>query len=192
VSPSDAFITFYTLLLGLGVAALLTGFAAVLRGKQLRHVSVAGMLLCILIVFEFLSAWAGALRTFRNVDVNIASLALPFGTGSCYFMASVRMFPEPASDGETIDVGAYIARQIRTIAFFLFAANLMLVAAEFPYERARFATDPGHILRFYVPYNAAILACYGLMMTLRSRRIATAAMVTLVLIYTWVTVARLI
>ncbi len=42
-SPSDAFITFYTLLLGLGVAALLTGFAGVkdlverLMGKDPAH-----------------------------------------------------------------------------------------------------------------------------------------------------------
>ena len=191
MSPSDAFITFYTLLLGLGVAALLTGFAGILRRKQLRDVGIAGLLLCILIVFEFLSGWAGALRTFRNVDVDIASLALPFGTGACYFMASVLIFPEPG-EIETAGVGAYIFDQMPTIAFFLFAANLMLVGAEFPHERAVFASDPGHILRFYVPYNAAILVAYGVMMVVRSRRIALVAMTTLVLVYTWVTAARLI
>ena len=90
MSASDAFITFYTLLLGLGVAALLTGFARVLRRKRLREIGMIGLLLCVLIVFEFLSGWAGALRTFRNVDADIASLVLPFGTGACYFMAEVR------------------------------------------------------------------------------------------------------
>jgi hypothetical protein len=191
VSPSDAFITFYTLLLGLGVAALLTGFAGVLRRKQLRDVGILGLLLCILIVFEFLSGWAGALRTFRSVDVNIASLALPFGTGACYYMASVLMFPEPA-EVENVSVSAYISGQVRTIAFFLFAANLMLVGAEFPHERAAFVIDPTHIWLFYLPYNASILACYGIMMRTGSRRIVIAAMIALILVYTWVTVAQLI
>ena len=191
MSPSDAFITFYTLLLGLGVAALLTGFAGVLRRKQLRDVGILGLLLCILIVFEFLSGWAGALRTFRHADVNIASLALPFGTGACYFMASVLMFPE-AGDIEGASVGSYISGQVRTIAFFLFAANLMLVGAEFPHERAQLDINPTHIWLFYLPYNAAILVCYGAMMATRSRTIAIGAMVALMLVYTWVTVARLI
>jgi hypothetical protein len=186
MSPSDAFITFYTLLLGLGVAALLTGFAGILRRKRLRDVGVLGVLLCVLIVFEFLSGWAGALRTFRHEDVNIASLALPFGTGACYFMASVLMFPEPG-EIETVGVGPYISGQIRTIAFFLFVANLLLIGAEFPYARATFYTNPARIWFFYLPYNGAILACYGVLMAVRSRRVAITAMAALIAVYAWVT-----
>jgi hypothetical protein len=187
MSPSDAFITFYTLLLGLGVAALLTGCAAILRRKRLRDVGLLGLLLCVLIVFEFLSGWAGAMRTFRNADVNIASLALPFGTGACYFMASVLVFPEPG-EIETLDVGSYIAGQVRTIAFFLFAANLLLIGAELPYVRATLATNPARIWSFYLPYNGAILACYAVLMAVRSRMIAISAMIALIAVYTWVTV----
>ena len=187
MSPSDAFITFYTLLLGLGVAALLTGFAGVLRRKRLRDVGLLGLLLCVLIVFEFLSGWAGALRTFRHEDVNIASLALPFGTGACYFMASVLVFPEP-DEIETVGVGAYISGQVRTIAFFLFTANVMLIGAELSYVRATFATDPARIWSFYLPYNGAILASYTILMAVRSRKIAICAMAVLIAVYAWVTV----
>jgi hypothetical protein len=186
MSPSDAFITFYTLLLGLGLAALLTGFAGILRRNRLRDVGLLGFLLCVLIVFEFLSGWAGALRTFSHANVNIASLALPFGTGACYFMASVLVFPEP-SEIETAGVGPYISGQVRTIAFFLFAANLMLIGAEFSYVRATLATEPARIWSFYVPYNGAILAGYAVLMAVRSRKIAIAAMVMLIAVYAWVT-----
>jgi hypothetical protein len=186
MSPSDAFITFYTLLLGLGLAALLTGFAAILRRKLLREVGVLGLLLCVLIVFEFLSGWAGALRTFQHVNVNIASLALPFGTGACYFMAAVLVFPEPG-EIESVGVARYISAQVRTIAFFLFAANLMLIGAEFSYVRATFATNPARIWFFYLPYNGAILACYAILMAIRSRTIAICAMASLVCVYAWVT-----
>jgi len=41
-----------------------------------------------------------------------------------------------AADVETTSVGSYISGQVRTIAFFLFAANLMLIGAEFPHARA--------------------------------------------------------
>jgi hypothetical protein len=187
MSPSDAFITFYTLLLGLGLAALLTGFAGILRRKRLRDVGLLGFLLCVLIVFEFLSGWAGALRTFRHADVNIASLALPFGTGACYFMASVLVFPEPG-EIETVGVGPYISGQVRTIAFFLFAANLMLIGAELTYVRATFATNPARIWFFYLPYNGTILVCYAILMAVRSRRIGIVAMAALIAVYSWVTV----
>jgi hypothetical protein len=187
MSPSDAFITFYTLLLGLGLAALLTGFAAILRRKRLRDVGLLGLLLCVLIVFEFLSGWAGALRTFRDADVNIASLALPFGTGACYFMASILVFPEPG-EIETVGVAPYISEQLRTIAFFLLAANLMLIGAELPYFRAIFTDNPARIWFFYLPYNGAILACYAILMAVRSRRSAIAAMGALIAVYAWVTV----
>lgn len=187
MSPSDAFVTFYTLLLGLGLAALLTGLAAILRRKRLRDVGLLGLLLCVLIVFEFLSGWAGALRTFSHEDVNIASLALPFGTGACYFMASVLVFPEPG-EIETVGVGPYISGQVRTIAFFLFAANLMLVGAEHSYVRATLTTNPAHIWFFYLPYNAAILACYAVLMAVRSRTAAIAAMGILIGVYARVTV----
>ena len=187
MTPSDAFITFYTLILGLGMATLLSGFAGVVRRKRVREVGMLGLLLCVLIVFEFVSAWAGALRTFRQANVNIESLVLPFGTGACYFMASVLVFPD-LSEIETTNVNSYIAEQVRSIAFFLFAANIILDGAEFPFVRATFATDPARIWFFYLPYNAAILGCYGIMMATRSRRIAIAAMVALVLVYAWVTI----
>ena len=62
MSQSDAFIAFYTLLLGLGLAALLTGFADVLRRHRLREVGAVGALLSSLIIFEFLTGWSGADR----------------------------------------------------------------------------------------------------------------------------------
>lgn len=102
-------------------------------------------------------------------------------------MASVLMFPEPA-DLETASVGSYIAGEVRTIAFFLFAANLMLVAAEFPHVREVLHTNPAHNWGFYLPYNAAILACYAVMMATRSRAVVIAAMAALLLVYAWVTI----
>ena len=106
-------------------------------------------------------------------------------------MASVLIFPEPG-DIEEMGVGSYISGQVRTIAAFLFVANLMLIGAELPHERAVFETDPAHIWLFYVPYNAAILACYGVMMATRSRSIAICAMVTLIFVYAYVTITRVI
>ena len=64
----------------------------------------------------------------------------------------------------------------------------MLIGAELPYFRGTFATDPARIWFFYLPYNGAILACYAILMAVRSRRIAVAAMAALTVIYAWVTV----
>lgn len=190
MSEGDAFIAFYTLLLGLGLAALLTGFADVLRRHRLREVGVAGLLLCILIIFEFLTGWAGA-DLFVDSNANVVSLLPPFGTGACYFLASVLIFPIPGELKER-SVRDYVAGQVRTIALLLFAANALLVLAEIPSVSSKTAIDPFYFWRFYLPYNASILGCYGLMIAAPKRPVAIAAMVALLAIYAWVTGSGLI
>ena len=64
----------------------------------------------------------------------------------------------------------------------------MLIGAELSYVRATFAINPARIWFFYLPYNGAILACYAILMAVRSRRIAIVAMAALIAVYSWVTV----
>ena len=185
MSQGDAFIAFYTLLLGLGLAALLTGFADVLRRHRLREVGAVGALLSSLIIFEFLTGWSGA-DQFVNADANVVSLLPPFGTGACYFLASVLIFPVPGELGER-SVREYVAGQVRTIALLLFAANALLVLAEVPSIVSKSAINPSYFWRFYLPYNASILGCYAVMIAAPKRSVAIAAMVALLAVYTWVT-----
>jgi len=187
MSPSDAFIAFYTLLLGLGMAALLTGFAGVVRRHRTLEIGATGLLLSVLIIFEFLTGWSGATRTFSGSDSNVLTLLLPFGTGACYFLASVLIFPEPGESDQDGGVGAYIASQVRTIAILLFAANLLLIGAELPFVSAKMPSDPSYFWAFYLPYNGAILFCYAVMIAAPKRGIAVGAMLGLVMIYAWVT-----
>lgn len=65
MNQSAAFIAFYTLLLGLGIAALLTGLADIMRRHRLREVGLVGGLLSVLIIFEFLTGWSGSTRAFN-------------------------------------------------------------------------------------------------------------------------------
>lgn len=65
MNQSAAFIAFYTLLLGLGIAALLTGLADIMRHHRLREVGLVGGLLSVLIIFEFLTGWSGSTRAFN-------------------------------------------------------------------------------------------------------------------------------
>lgn len=104
----DAFLAFYTLLLGLGVAALLIGFAGRMRQHRSREIGWPGALLAILIVFEFLSAWSGASRNFRAADAHIAGLVLPLGTGACYFVAAILLFPDPGEVGRDGYIRNYV------------------------------------------------------------------------------------
>ena len=107
MSPNEAFMGFYTLLLGLGLATLLTRFADVLRRKQPLAIGLPRALLTLLVVFEFLSAWAGSTRVFQDAQVHIACLILPFATGACYFLATVLIYPELGDAGGT-HIRAYI------------------------------------------------------------------------------------
>ena len=186
MSQSDAFIAFYTLLLGLGLAALLTGFADVLRRHRLREVGAVGALLSSLIIFEFLTGWSGTTRAFANSEAKVLSLLAPFGTGACYFLASVLMFPVPGEMGKR-SLSDYVGGQVRTIAVLLFTANALLVLAEIPSTASKSAINPSYFWQFYLPYNASILGCYAVMIAVPRRPIAIAAMVALLAIYAWIT-----
>ena len=185
MSEGDAFIAFYTLLLGLGLAALLTGFADVLRRHRLREVGAIGALLSTLIIFEFLTGWSGA-DQFVHSNANVVSLLPAFGTGACYFLASVLIFPVPGELGER-SIRDYVAGQVRTIASLLFAANALLVLAEIPSVLSKSAINPLYFWWFYLPYNASILGCYAVMIAVPRRPVAIAAMAALLALYAWVT-----
>ena len=189
MNQADAFLAFYTLLLGLGLAALLTGLAGTMRRHRLREIGWTGALLAILVVFEFLSAWSGASRSFRGADAHIAGLLLPLGTGACYLLASVLLFPDPGDAHREGEIGAYVAGQVRTVAALLLAANLLLIVQEFPdvIESAR--RQPAY-LAFYLPYNGAILVSYAVMVSAPRRGIAIAAMAALLAVYLLVTLTQ--
>ncbi|MEO7564495.1 MAG: hypothetical protein ABIR63_08265 [Sphingomicrobium sp.] len=189
MTQSQSFITFYTLLLGLGLAVLLTGVANFVRHKRVGEAGPLTILLTVLIVFEFLSGWAGADNSFNQVNADIATLLLPFGTGACYFIAAVLMFPG-ANETEATALETYVTEQSRTIALLLFVANALLICAEYGAVRQRFASDPAYFWQFYLPYNGAILACYAVATESRARRVQLGALTVLLAVYLWVTIGQ--
>ena len=189
MNAQEAFFAFYTLLLGLGMAGLLTGFAGVVRRHRTREIGTVGAMLGVLIIFEFLTAWSGAARFVTVDDARVAALLLPFLTGACYVLASVLLFPDFGEFDEIGSVGDYIRGQVRTLALLLFAANALLIALEFPDVWESYRHDPNY-LTFYLPYNGGILACYAVMIAAPRRRIAALAMVALLLLYTGIFAIR--
>lgn len=145
MTAQDAFFAFYTLLLGLGIAGLLSGLAGIVRRHRTRQIGGVGAMLAVLILFEFLTAWSGAARFVTVDDARVASLLLPFATGACYFLASVLLFPDAADEGGMADVKTYIAGQVRTLASLLFAANLLLILLEVPDVLAKAPRSPGYL-----------------------------------------------
>ena len=183
MTNGEAYSAFYTLLLGLGVAAMLTGLADVMRRKALREIGVNGWLLLVLILFEFLTGWvssAGAMTLDEGAWAG--ALLLPFLTGACYFLVAVLLFPdaERRAGGGMSD---YIANQTRTIALLLLAANTFLLTAEADHFRDQFANNAVRFWTFLLPYNAAILIAYAAIAGWPRRRIATIAMAALALVY---------
>ena len=184
MTTAEAYAAFYTLLLGLGMAAMLTGLADVIRRKEVREIGLPGGLLLVLILFEFLTGWIaapGSLAT--NNAISSGSLVLPFLTGSCYFLAAVLLFPD-AEARERGGLRAYIADQTRIIALLLMVANACLVLAETDYAIDQFVNRNARFWAVYLPFNATILLAYGVVALWPRRRIATIAMAVLLVVYT--------
>lgn len=167
---------------------LLTGVANVFRYRRVREAGPLTVLLTILIIFEFLSGWAGADNSFNRVNADIATLLLPFGIGACYFVAAVLMFPD-AGETQGASIEDYVSGQVRTIAVLLLIANALLLWAENDAIRFKAATNPS-FWSFYLPYNGAILGCYALAAATRARRVQIAALAVLVIVYLGVTISQ--
>lgn len=176
----EFFWAFYGLLLGLAVAELLGGFAALLRESAPPRLGVVTPLLGLHILVEMLANYVDAWSMFRGVGVSLAELAVPTFIGLLYYVAAVIIVPRQLSDWPSLD--DYFEKRRKWIVGTLLLANATVSAAAIPSWLARFAEDAAWA-GVYVVQVGSLLGAYVLLMLTRSRRLSVAAILFLMLWY---------
>lgn len=176
----EFFWAFYGLLLGLAVAELLGGFAALLRESAPPRLGVVTPLLGLHILVEMLANYVDAWSMFRGVGVSLAELAVPTFIGLLYYVAAVIIVPRQLSDWASLD--DYFEKRRKWIVGTLLLANATVSAAAIPSWLARFAEDAAWA-GVYVVQVGSLLGAYVLLMLTRSRRLSVAAILFLMLWY---------
>ena len=176
----EFFWAFYGLLLGLALAELLGGFAALLRERTPPRLGVVTPLLGLQILVEMLANYVDAWKLFRGVGVSLADLALPTFIGLLYYVAAVIIVPRKLSEWVSLD--DYFDKRRKWIVGTLLLANATISATFTPGWLARFSED-GAWAGVYVLQLGWMLGAYIFLLLTRSRRLSVVAILFLMLWY---------
>ncbi|MDF7777411.1 hypothetical protein P1X14_19295 [Sphingomonas sp. AOB5] len=121
---------FYGVLLGLGVAELLNGFANLLREKNPPKLGWVIPLLGLLILTEMIANFADAWSNFRTLEVGLVEFVPPALIGILYYVAAVTLMPRELNDWTSLT--DYFYRRRRWIVGSLICANLLVIAVSAP------------------------------------------------------------
>src|SRR5690242_16062287 len=87
------FITFYSLILGLGLTELLGGFAHMVRARALKKLEPQTALLAFFILVDICSTWVDSWLSLKDVTVDFAGLWAPVLIAICFYLAAATVFP---------------------------------------------------------------------------------------------------
>lgn len=172
---------FYGLLLGLAVAELLSGFAALLRESDPPKLGVVTPLLGLQILLEMLANYVDAWAMVGGVGVSLTEFVIPTFIGLLYYVAAVIIVPRQLSDWASLD--DYFDTRRKWIVGTLLLANVtvsiaMLSTTWFP----RFGENWAWV-GVYGLEVGSLLGFYIFLLLTRSRRLSVVAILLLMLWY---------
>lgn len=168
VDSFSYFITFYSLILGLGLTELLGGFAHMVRAKALKKLDPQTALLALFILVDICSTWVDGWLSLKHVTVDFAGLWAPVLLAICFYLAAATVFPHDDADHERL--ADYYQERKRFVVGLLLAGEMLIHVTYLPIFEDRIAHQPGLFWMWTVPYNLAIEATMVAIMVLRSRR----------------------
>ena len=174
------FITFYSLILGLGLTELLGGFAHMVRARALRKLEPQTALLALFILIDICSTWIDSWVSLKQVTVDLAGLWAPVLIAICFYLAAAVVFPHDEADHERL--ADYYRERKRFVVALLLAIEMLIHVTYLPIFEERIAHRPEVFWLWTVPYNLAIEATMIGVILLRSRRANIALLVLLVLL----------
>lgn len=183
LSQFEFFMAFYGLLLGLGVAELLGGFANLLRERRIVAFGLITPLLGLLITFEMLANFVDAWNRLQDLRISWHNLLLPTLIGVCYYAVAVLLVPRRAKEWPSLD--AYFDARRGWIVGLLLGVNLLIIATTTPWHLLSELGGPRttQILVFMVAYPVWLIGGYLTLLLSRRRWLDIAAALALIAFY---------
>lgn len=168
MSKFEFFMAFYGLLLGLGVAELLTGFASFLRERQVPAIGLMTPLVGAVLLIEFATAFIDAWLKLQDIQIELGQLALPAMSAILYFLAAVVLVPRDWSAWPSLD--DYFFKRRRWIIGFIFAAVVLQVALSVGRIETTLLGQEGRGLIIWAAGILVLFAGYALLFFSGTRR----------------------
>jgi hypothetical protein len=175
------FFAFYGLILGLGVAELLSGFAGMVRAHALKKLEAQTALVALLTFVLIVATWVDTWSMDRTISLDFGDLWAPILLATFYYLAAAVIFPRDR--GQYSHLRAYFAARRKFVIGMLFAAELV----DFYANRAWFVDVHVHRPAFFwgwlIPYNIVIKGCFLALFLVRGRRATIALLIAQLLIF---------
>lgn len=141
ISAFELFFSFYGLLLGLSVAALVGGFAQVLHERKRIRFGWLTPMLAVFVAVDITTFWNQAWVIFRGAPFNMALLVTGLVIAATFYIAASVVFPRVVAEGvETrIDLDEHFWAHRRLVFTCILIANLIVATLLL----ALAAVDPG-------------------------------------------------
>lgn len=178
----EFFMGFYGLLLGLGVAQLLSGLANLIREKSPPKVGVLIPLFAVIVLIEIVASFIDAWEKFRDIGITLAQLAIPTLIGVLYFFIASIVVPRDLSEWANLD-DYYLTRR-KWLLGLVIVANLLIISLEVPRLQRTIASGNGS-LASYVFENVAFMGSYAVAFFASRRWLQIAALVSVLALFAY-------
>jgi hypothetical protein len=174
MSQFEFFMTIYGLLLGLGVAELMLGFANLLRSEPRPRAGLLTPLLGAAVFLQAMATFMDAWLKLQNVELNFRGMALPTLIGLCFFVLGIVTVPRDLDKWQNLD--DYFWSRRRWTAGLLLACNLFIIGYEIPIVARMVQAGQTGRFAYYAVTNVALLTMILTAMFARPRRIVATAL----------------
>ena len=175
------FIVFYSLILGLALTELLSGFAGMVRAHALKKLEAQTALLALLTFILICATYVDAFSMERSITLNFGDLWAPFLLGTFYYLAAAVTFPRDPR--QYSHLRAYFAARRKFVIGMLFAAELVDFYANRGWFMDAYLHRPGFFWGWLIPYNIAITGCFLALFLVRGRRATIALLGAQILMF---------
>jgi hypothetical protein len=175
------FFAFYGLILGLGVAELLSGFAGMVRAHALKKLEAQTALVALLTFVLIVATWVDTWTMERSISLNFGDLWAPILLATFYYLAAAVIFPR--DPGQYSHLRAYFAARRKFVMGMLFAAEIVDTYANRIWFSDAYLHRPGFFWGWLVPYNITIKGCFLALFLVRGRRATIALLIAQIFIF---------
>ncbi len=175
------FFAFYGLILGLGIAELLSGFAGMVRAHALKKLEAQTGLVALLTFVLIVATWVDTYTMDRSITLNFGDLWAPILVATFYYLAAAVIFPRDPR--QFSHLRAYFAARRRFVIGMLFAAELTDLFVNRAFLIYRYYHDPAYFWGWNVPYNIAIKGTFLALFLVRRRRATIVLLIAQILIF---------
>ena len=175
------FFGFYSFILCLAVAEVLSGFAGYVRERRVRDLEPQTALLALVAFIDICATWLDAWITLKDIELDFGDLWAPILIATCFYLAAAMIFPRKSA--ELDNLGEYYRAKSWFVAAMLLSAELLIWTTFLPSYVNNFHHRPAVFWLWQVPLKLTLCGLWLALVLVHSRRANLAILAALLFLF---------